>query len=219
MSGKPLAAFSISQSKSITLAAERKYFPQLGELTMKPGPKPLPSNVHVLHGNPSKKATSSLLMDSLQPEISLPGCPSHLLPEAKKEYKRITPELIRYGLLSKIDRAALCLYLQTWAELVYAESMIQRQMKLADKKRAEAEARGEEYEGGDGMVDITKNGNVIYSPYWVIANRARSNVARFLESFGMSPASRTRVTPSNYLQQGLFDTPEGQAQGNGFNDL
>lgn len=186
---------------------------------MKPGPKPLPSNVHQLHGNPSKKPVANLLMDSLQPEIALPGCPAHLLPEAKKEYKRITPELMRYGLISKIDRAALCLYLQTWAELVYAESMIQRQMKIAEKKRAAAEAVGEEYEGGDGMVDITKNGNVIYSPYWVIANRARANVARFLESFGMSPASRSRVTPSNHLQQGLFDDEPEITGGNSFGSI
>lgn len=186
---------------------------------MKPGPKPLPSNVHLLHGNPSKKPVTSLLMDSLQPEIELPGCPAHLLPEARKEYKRITPELVRYGLLSKLDRAALCLYLQTWAELVYAERMIQRQMKVAEQKRAEAEAKGEEYEGGDGMVDITKNGNVIYNPYWVIANRARAGVAKYLESFGMSPASRTRVTPSNHLQQGLFDGDDESAQGNGFSSI
>lgn len=158
-------------------------------------------------------------MDSLQPEIELPGCPAHLLPEARKEYKRITPELLRYGLLSKIDRAALCLYLQSWAELVLAERAMQRKMKVAEIKRAEAEARGEEYEGGDGLVEITKNGNVIYSPYWVIANKARSNVDRYLTNFGMSPSARTRVTPSNHLQVGLFDRDDGESEGSGFSNL
>lgn len=184
---------------------------------MKPGPKAKPSNVHQLFGNPSKKTSTALLMDNLQPEIELPGCPAHLLPEARKEYKRIAPELMRYGLISKLDRAALCLYLQTWAELVYAEKIIQRQQKQAEIKRAEAEARGEEYEGKDGLVEITKNGNVIYSPYWVIANRARANVAKFLEQFGMSPASRSRVTPSNHLQQPLFgDDDDSDGPGNSF---
>lgn len=181
---------------------------------MKPGPKPKPDNVHYLNGDPSKKGASlGLLMDSLQPEIALPGCPTHLLKEARKEYKRITPELIRYGLISKIDRAALCLYLQTWAELVYAESMIKRQMAVAEKKRAEAEAIGEEYLGGDGLVELTKNGNVIYNPYWVIANKARSNVDRFLANFGMSPASRSRVTPSNHLQKEMFNAAGGVDEG------
>lgn len=182
---------------------------------MKPGQKPIPNNVHVLKGNPGKKNLTQL-MDSLQPEIELPGCPAHLLPEAKKEYKRVTPELVRYGLISKIDRAALCLYLQAWAELVYAERMIQRAMKVAEIKRAEAEAKGEEYFGSDGLVEITKLGNTIYSPYWVIANKARNNVDRFLANFGMSPAARTRVTPSNHLQNDLFgDKDEAQVGGFG----
>lgn len=168
------------------------------------GPKPAPSNIHWLRGNPSK-LTAAQLMDSLQPEIELPGCPPHLLPEAKKEYRRITPELLRYGLLSKLDRAALCLYLQSWAELVFAERVLARKIKAAEKKRLEAEERGEEYTGGDGLTDVTTNGNVIYSHHWVIANKARQQVDRFLANFGMSPSARGRVTPSNHLQRGLFD--------------
>lgn len=182
------------------------------------GPKPLPANVHVLRGNPSKLA-SAQLMDSLQPEIELPGCPPHLLPEAKKEYRRITPELLRYGLVSKIDRAALCLYLQSWAELVYAEKMLGRKMKAAAKAMQEAEEKGEEYTGGDGMIEITTNGNTIYSPYWVIANKARQQVARFLSEFGMSPSSRGRVTPSNHLQRGLFDDEDDRGGDKGFGGI
>lgn len=177
------------------------------------GPKKMPANVHVLRGNPSK-IPNAQLMDNLQPEIELPGCPAHLLPEAKKEYKRITPELVRYGLISKIDRAALCLYLQSWAELVHAEKMLARRMKAAAKAMAECDAKGEEYTGGDGMVDVTSNGNTVYSPYWVIANKARQQVARFMAEFGMSPSSRGRVTPSNHLQRDLFD--EEQGEGNSF---
>lgn len=180
-----------------------------GGLNMKPGPKPTPTNIHYLTGNPSKKPLHQL-MDSLQPEIEIPGCPPHLLPEAKKEWKRISEELKRYGLISKLDRAALCLYVQSWAELVYAENMLKRNMASAEKKRAAAEAEGKEYLGGDGMTEITTNGNIIYSPYWVIANKARHNVDKFLGNFGMSPSARSRVTPSNHLQASLFDddTPD-----------
>lgn len=171
---------------------------------MKPGPKPTPANVHYLNGNPSKKPLHQL-MDSLQPEIEIPGCPSHLLPEAKKEWKRIGEELKRYGLISKLDRAALSLYVQSWAELVYAEKMLKRNMERAAIKMAASEDAGQEYVGGDGMTEMTTNGNIIYSPYWVIANKARHNVDKFLSNFGMSPSARSRVTPSNHLQQALFD--------------
>lgn len=167
------------------------------------GPKPLPSNVHLLRSNPSKK-TPAQLMDSLQPEIDIPDCPAHLWPEAKKEWKRITVELKRYGLISKLDRAALCLYVQAWAELVWAEKMLKRNMARAAQKMAEAEEAGQEYTGGDGMVEFTSNGNMMYSPYWVIVNKARTAVDRYLANFGMSPSSRGRVNPSNHLQRSLF---------------
>lgn len=181
------------------------------------GPKTQPANVHWLKGNPSKK-TAAQLMDSLQPEIELPGVPAHLLPEAKKEYRRIKDELVRYGLISKIDRAALCLYLQSWAELVYAEKMLARKMKSAAIKMEEAEAKGEEYNGGDGMTEVTTNGNVIYSPWWVIANKMRGQVDKFLSNFGMSPSSRGRVNPSNHLQRNLFGE-EGEGEGGSFGEI
>jgi P27 family predicted phage terminase small subunit len=181
----------------------------------KPGPRPKPANVHYLNGNPSKKPANQL-MDSLQPEVEIPGCPPHLLQEAKKEWKRITEELKRYGLISKLDRAALCLYVQSWAELVYAEKMLKRNMERAAQKMADAEAAGVEYVGGDGMTEVTTNGNIIYSPYWVIANKARHNVDKYLANFGMSPSARSRVTPSNHLQQALFeDTNTGNEKGFG----
>ncbi len=184
---------------------------------MKPGPRPKPANVHYLTGNPSKKP-SNQLMDSLQPEVEIPGCPPHLLPEAKKEWKRISEELKRYGLISKLDRAALCLYVQSWAELVYAEKMLKRNMERAALKIAEAEEAGKEYVGGDGMTELTTNGNIIYSPYWVIANKARHNVDKFLSNFGMSPSARSRVTPSNLLQQALFPDSSSDNE-KGFGDI
>ena len=148
-------------------------------------------------------------MDVLMPEVEIPSCPPHLWPEAKKEWKRVTVELERYGLISKIDRAALCLYVQSWAELVWAEKALSRAMQQSEAARLKAEEDGQLYAGGDGMTLVTTNGNVIYSPHWVIANKARNNVNRFLENFGMSPASRSRVTTSNYLQKGLFEGEEG----------
>ena len=48
------------------------------------GPKPLPANVHLLRGNPSKLSNADLV-DALQPEVEIPNCPRHLLPEARKE--------------------------------------------------------------------------------------------------------------------------------------
>lgn len=170
----------------------------------KPGPKPLPSNVHMLRGNPSKKPLVSLL-DEFQPEVELPGFPSWTWPEAKKEWKRIGAELERYGLVSKLDRAALVLYCQAWAKMVWAEQMLSRAMKDAEAKRTEAEAKGEEYSGGDGIMIRTASGNFTYSHHWVVGNKAAQQVKDFIALFGLSPSHRTSVSVSNNRQASLFE--------------
>ena len=176
------------------------------------GPNPLPANVHLLRSNPSKKSLDDLLAE-FNPEVESPGCPRHLWTEAKKEWRRIAPELLRYGLISKLDRAGLALYCQAWARNVWAEEMLSRAMAQAEIKRAEAEARGEIWAGGDGFMIPTTNGNFIYSPYWVAARRAAQETHWYLQSFGMSPISRGRVSTSDNRQQSLPLDNDGNAFG------
>jgi phage terminase small subunit len=137
----------------------------------------------------------------VQPEVEIPGCPKHLMPEARKEWRRITPELEHLGLVSKIDRAALALYCQAWARWVWCEQQLSRAQELAAAKRAEWEAKpeneGKAWAGGDGFMIPTPNGSFTYSPHWVGANKAMEQVDKFLASFGLSPSSRGRVTPSS----------------------
>lgn len=181
------------------------------------GPKPLPANVHWLKGNPSKKSLSELV-DELRPEIEIPGCPKHLLPEARKEWRRITPELKKYGLISKLDRTALSLYCQCWARWVWAEEQMQRAQAKAAEAMAEAEAEGKPYLGGDGLTVPTPNGHMTYSPHWVIANKAMQQVHQFLASFGLDPSSRGKVRKSDNRQADMFeDEPKGP--GGGFDDI
>lgn len=168
------------------------------------GPKPLPSNVHMLRGNASKKALG-VLVDEFRPEVEIPDFPSWIWPEAKKEWKRISVELERYGLVSRLDRAALVLYCQAWAKMVWAERMLTRSMKAADDARAIAEAAGQEYTGGDGLMVKTAGGNFTYSHHWVVGKHAAAEVKRYLDLFGLSPSSRTRVTTSDNRQGSLFE--------------
>lgn len=167
------------------------------------GPKSLPANVHHLRGNASKKPLSQLL-DEFKPEVEIPNFPSWIWPEAKKEWKRIGFELERYGLVSKLDRAALVLYCQAWAKMVWAEQMLSRAMKAADEARELAEAAGLTYTGGDGLMVKTANGNFTYSHHWVVGKHAAAEVRRYLDLFGLSPSARTRVTTSDNRQGSLF---------------
>lgn len=174
------------------------------------GPQKLPSNVHQLRGNPGHKAAADLLGD-FNPEVEIPSAPKWIWPEARKEWRRIGAELERYGLVTKLDRAALVLYCQAWARLVWAETMLARAMTIAEDKRVEAEAAGTEWKGGDGiMVPTGSNGALGYSHHWVVQRRAAQEVHWYLQSFGLSPASRSRVKISNNRQTALFDEPAGQ---------
>ena len=167
------------------------------------GPKPLPSNVHLIRGNASKKPIGSIL-DEFRPEVEIPHFPAWIWTEKKKEWKRISFELERYGLVSKLDRAALVLYCQAWAKMVWAEQQLARAMALADKAKAEAEARGEEYKGGDGLMVKTAGGNFTYSHHWVVGKNASAELKRYLDLFGLSPSARSRVSTSDNRQASLF---------------
>lgn len=169
----------------------------------RPGPKPLPANVHQLRGNASHKAISAILQE-FQPEVEIPDFPSWIWPEAKKEWKRISSQLERYGLISKLDRAALVLYCQAWAKMVWAERQLARAMKSADEARVSAEQRGEIYAGGDGLMIKTANGNFTYSHHWVVGRHAATEVKRCLDLFGLSPSARSGVSTSDNRQGLLF---------------
>lgn len=177
------------------------------------GPKPLPKNVLALRGgtNYLKNREDS---NAVEPEIEIPDCPRHLLKEARKEWKRITPELEILGLVSRIDRAALALYCQEYAWWVWHDEALQRDLKMvADKEaqfRADPENAGKPWEGGDGFMLPTPNKSWAYNPHWVARNKHATQLDRFLASFGLSPSARGRVTPSTrQMQLPGLDPKEG----------
>lgn len=153
------------------------------------GRKALPPNVHLLRGNPSKKALGSLLDEQVRPPVEIPACPAHLSEEAKREWRRITKHLEPLGLVSQIDRAALAAYCTAWGDYVWAES---RMAAL----NAEAEGKGDKT-GDHGRIWDTPSGYKQISVPMQIRNRALEQMAKFLAEFGMSPAARSRVTASD----------------------
>lgn len=147
------------------------------------GRRKLPNNVHIIRGNPSKKPLGELL-GGVHPFVEIPNCPAHLEAEAKKEYKRVSVELEKLGLISKIDRAALSAYCAAWAEVVHCEKKI-TELNNADIK------------GEAGLVGYTPNGYQQMSVWVQIRNRAYERMGKFMTEFGMSPSSRTKATPSD----------------------
>lgn len=142
------------------------------------GPPPKPTALKLLQGNPGKRP---IRVDEFRPEAKLPQCPQHLVGEAKKEWRRLTPELVRYGMISEVDRAAVAMICTMWGRYVEAEEMIERAAKEAK---------------GTGLFVRSPSGYPIQSPWVAVSNKAMELYKSYLAEFGLSPASRSRVMPS-----------------------
>jgi len=107
-----------------------------------------------------------------QVRLSIPDPPTHLDNRAIDEWNQVTKELFDLGIIGKIDRSALAAYCQSYA--IWAEA--------SDRLKEE------------GLVIMTTNGNLIQNPLLTIVNRSRESVRVFLREFGMTPASRPKVS-------------------------
>jgi P27 family predicted phage terminase small subunit len=133
------------------------------------GRKPVPTALRIIRGNPGKRRLNT---NEPKPRACVPECPDHLDDEAKREWKRITPELLAAGLLTAVDRAALAAYCQSWS----------RWVKLERKVR------------GNGEVLWDPQGEKFYpNPHLGALNKALRQMHEFLSEFGMTPASRVRL--------------------------
>jgi P27 family predicted phage terminase small subunit len=127
-----------------------------------------PTALKKLAGNPGK---APLNENEPKPAITIPECPKHLSRDAKKEWRRITPELERLGLISEVDAAALAAYCQAYGRWVEAEKAIKKH----------------------GAIVYSPNGYPQQSPHLAIANKAVEQMRRWLVEFGCTPASRSKV--------------------------
>lgn len=133
------------------------------------GRKKLPTNLKVIKGTAQKCRINP---NEPKPNPEIPAAPNHLSKEALIEWGRISGQLYRLGLLANIDMAALAAYCQAYGRWVEAE--------LAIKK--------------NGLTIETSNLNVIQNPEVGIANKAMELMHKYLTEFGMTPASRARVS-------------------------
>jgi len=169
-----------------------------------PGRPPQPAQLHVLRGDPSKLGKgnlSRLLDETLRVPVAIPELPTYLryggdgpelAMEAKAEWERITPHLAKLGLISDLDRAAAANYCFYWALDV-----------LAAKRLIEL--------GDAALIEKTPSGYKQIGVWLQIKNRASSMLKSYLAEFGLSPAARSRVTPSEGQSQlpGMEKPEEG----------
>ncbi len=104
----------------------------------------------------------------VKPNPGRPTCPSWLDGAAKREWRRIVPELERLGLLTKVDRACLAGYCQAWSEFKAATELIQKEGRVV-------------------------SGPIRPHPAVAMQRSAWSAIQQFATRFGLDPADRLKV--------------------------
>jgi len=145
-----------------------------------------PTALHILHGNPSK--IKDLGKNEPKPAPIAPKCPPFLSKDAKKEWKRVAPQLEKLGLLTQIDMVALAGYCQSYARWKEAEEFLNdfgTTYTLWERN-------------DDGSIKTDVHGKPIMRyiqqfPQVSIANKAMQQIRAFCAEFGMTPSSRGRI--------------------------
>lgn len=131
------------------------------------GPAPLPDNVRTLRGDAAAKPS----VRRVKAVPAIPSAPAWLPAEARAEWKRITPELHRMGILAKLDRAALALYCDAWDKFVRAAKV------LEDETLVERDSHGPKKH-----------------PAWPIYSSAATTCSNMAKELLLTPSSRLRAT-------------------------
>lgn len=112
-------------------------------------------------------------LNAPQPASAIPTRPGWLLPEAKREWNRIVPQLSALGLLTALDRGAIAGGCQWWAMYVDAVKDI--------------EANGTTYV-------MTKTGYQGPRPCVGLALKSWQQYLAFAARFGLTPSDRSRLS-------------------------
>lgn len=152
------------------------------------GPAPKPTELKILQGNPGRRPLNTA---EPKPRPERPRCPIWLSKEAKREWRRIVPELEAMRLLTVVDRAALAGYCQAYARWRQAEEILE----------------------AEGLIFETPNGYLQQRPEVSIAQKSLQLMKSFAAEFGFTPSSRTRISVTEREPEDPFEAFLGKANG------
>ena len=165
---------------------------------MPAGRKPIPSSLKLLNGNPGKRP---LPANEPKPPPLAPKCPAWLHKDAKKEWKRIAPQLERLGLLSELDMTALAGYCQSYARYKEAEEFITQHGTTYEIHERSRDGTLRQDEKGEPVLRCMQQW-----PQVSIANKALIQIRAFCAEFGFTPSARARMSVP-----GADDSEDGMA--------
>ena len=104
----------------------------------------------------------------------MPRCPAWLEPEAKKEWRRMSRQMEKLGILTQVAAAAFAGYCQAHARWKEAEEFISKH----------------------GTIFKTPSGYIQQVPQVFIAQTYLKIMKNFCSEFGLTPSGRSRISTS-----------------------
>ena len=148
------------------------------------GRKTLPTNLKVIRGTAQPCRINS--KEPKPEKVKRPPPPKTLSTEARKHWRKISKELETCGVLTQVDKDALALYCELYAQWLEAGEMIKKKgMVIADPRYADRKT-----EKGKAMVVP------VLSPYFKASLKLSDQMKQMLCEFGMTPSSRSRIHSS-----------------------
>ena len=166
----------------------------------KRGPMAKPAELKVLEGNRGKRPLAVNLDSTFRPEAGMPTVPKGLSLGARKVWKRLGTELLRYNLISVVYSDIFEELCETVADVKeLRHSMRARQALLRSQGKDPMEA----------FEVVSPNGLPMQHPRYQILKSERQMMLSLLAKFGLSPAEQANVTTAIRAQLQLFEGGEG----------
>ncbi|MBG6243612.1 MAG: phage terminase small subunit P27 family [Candidatus Symbiopectobacterium sp. Dall1.0] len=139
------------------------------------GPPKTPTHLRLVRGNPSKRPINQ---NEPQPSKWVPPTPKHFTKQGKYWFKRLGDQLVGIGVLTELDGKALEMLVDAYVDYRLIKETLER-------------------EGATKEITTT-TGDVRVKPsdFFGESREARKEIRGWLQEFGMTPSSRSKVNAS-----------------------
>ncbi|APU92753.1 terminase small subunit [Proteus phage vB_PvuS_Pm34] len=148
------------------------------------GPPKTPSHLQLVRGNPSKRPINK---KEPKPPKGVPPTPKHFTKQGKYWFKRMGEELNALGVMSTLDAKALEMLVEAYVEY-------RQHCETLDEE-------GYTYDVMSSMGDKLKKAH----PAVAMKSDAWKRIRAMLSEFGMTPASRAKVTMNTPAEEDPFE--------------
>ncbi len=135
------------------------------------GRRPKPTILKLLYGEKNKDRINKNEPKPI-PIIEIPPCPDALDGEARKEWERQAPELVRIGLLTKIDVGVFVMMCQAWGNFIESISKLKKH----------------------GLLLKEKDEKIKINPYHRIMQENITQYLRIAVELGLTPSARSKIS-------------------------